>query len=267
VNLLRWDRRRGLVRRLFGGEFNEVAIVFDVIGNQRGTMIDVGAHWGGCLAPFLARGWSVYAIEPDPSNRAKLVANFPRAIIDSRAVSESDGETVTLFTSDISTGISTLSPFHSTHMPSTEVRTVRLDTFIETDHRIRGVDFLKTDVEGYDLLALRTFPWATHHPKAIVCEFEDNKTKRLGYDSNDMARFLEQRGYAVVVSEWYPIVQYGGQHTWRRFAHYPTDIPTNSWGNLIAIDPRLLKQLNRACDVAIRRDRCRRRAERLLRLA
>lgn len=264
-SLLRWDRRRGLVYRLFGREINEVSIVSDVIGAELGTMIDVGAHWGGCLAQFLERGWTVYAIEPDTDNRAKLAVNFPKATIDSRAVSERDGETVRLFTSDISAGISTLSPFHPTHEPTSEVRTVRLDTFIN-EYGIQRVDFLKTDVEGYDLLALRTFPWDKLRPKAVVCEFEDNKTNRLGYASHDMAKFLQDRGYAVVVSEWYPIVQYGTEHRWRRFAHYPTDIPSDSWGNLIAVEPRLLDQVDRSCEVAIHRDRARRKAEQLLRL-
>lgn len=265
TDLLRWDRRRGFVYRLFGREINEVAIVFDVIGAELGTMIDVGAHWGGCLAKFLERGWNVYAIEPDSANRAKLVANFPKAIVDARAVSEMDGDIVSLFTSDISAGISTLSPFHPTHEPTSEVRTVRLDTFIGV-YGIREVDFVKTDVEGYDLLALRTFPWDKFHPKAVVCEFEDNKTNRLGYTVNDMAKFLQEKGYVVVVSEWYPIIQYGTEHRWRRFAHYPTEIPSDSWGNLIAVEPRLLEQLDRACKVAVRKDRARLKAERLLHL-
>jgi len=113
---VRWDRRRGLVNRVFGASSGdlEVGIVSSVLGGEPGTMFDVGAHWGLCLAPFVERGWTVYAFEPDPSNSAKLESNYPKAIVDSRAVSDSDGETVTLFTSDVSTGISTLSPFHAT---------------------------------------------------------------------------------------------------------------------------------------------------------
>ena len=74
-------------------------------------------------------------------------------------------------------------------------------------------------------------------------------------------RFLEQKGYSVMVSEWYPVVEYGGNHKWRRFTHYPTDdIPSNSCGNLIAIEPRLLNQLVRECDSAGRKYRLRGRA-------
>lgn len=263
---LRLDRRRGLVYRIFGsGVLNEVDIVYDVIGRQPGTMLDVGACHGLALAPFLKHGWTTYAFEPDPSNRAQLVANYPNAIVETRAVTETDGETLAFYKSDVSAGISTLSPFHSSHKQATEVETVRLDTFIN-EKGIRSVDFLKTDVEGFDLFALRTFPWETHRPKAVVCEFEDNKTDLLGYSANDTAEFLHGKGYSVIVSEWYPIVRYGGPHTWRQFKHYPTGIPKEAAGNFIAVEPELLAQLERACDKAVRKCRAKAKADRILRL-
>lgn len=245
--VLRW-----LARHVFPPwDIDEVRLVFRVIGGTPGTMLDVGAHQGYSVIPFLRRGWTVHAFEPDPSNRAILSSRCPRAIIDPRAVSERDGEEVALFTSEVSTGISTLSPFHTTHTQTTTVRTVRLDTYIR-EQNIKHVDFLKVDIEGFDLFALRTFPWDALHPKAVVCEFEDKKTTRLGHDVHDIARFLEKRGYAVVVSEWEPIVEYGIRHTWRRFARYPTDIPTDSWGNLVAVEPAVLEPLEQAGRSAVR---------------
>ena len=260
------DKRRSIIYRLFGaGNLDEVAIAYSVIGDQPGTMLDVGAQFGTSLAPFLEHGWTVYAFEPDPSNRAKLTSNYPKALVDPRAVSEIDGETLPFFTSDVSTGISTLSPFHSSHKPTAEVKTVRLDTFIR-DRGIEKVDFLKTDVEGFDLFALRTFPWETHRPRAVVCEFEDNKTRLLGYSSAELAEFLQEKGYAIIVSEWFPVIRYGGNHTWKQFKHYPTDIPGDSNGNFIAVEPRLLPQFDRACETVGRNYRGKRKAERLLRL-
>ncbi|WP_198166612.1 FkbM family methyltransferase [Mycobacterium sherrisii] len=219
-------------------------------------MLDVGAHQGYSAAPFVVRKWSVYAFEPDPANRAILASRFPGITIDPRAVAEKDDDEVSLFTSDVSSGISTLSPFHATHEPTTRVRTVRLDTYIR-DRAIGQVDFLKIDTEGYDLFALRTFPWDTLHPKVVVCEFEDNKTTRLGHDVHDIARFIQQRGYAILVSEWEPITEYGVKHTWRRFARYPTELGADSWGNLIAVDPSLLEAVERAGSSAVRRMRIR----------
>ena len=249
----------------WGDDIEEVSIVFDAFGAQPGTMLDVGAHWGYSLAPFLASGWTVYAFEPDPSNREVLLSQFPGAIVDPRAVSEEDGETVTLFKSEVSTGISTLSPFHPSHRAGPTVRTVRLDTYMH-DKGIEHVDFVKTDVEGLDLFALRTFPWENCHPKAVVCEFEDNKTKRLGYTARDLAEFLMEKGYAVVVSEWEPVVQYGTRQSWRKFTRYPSEIPTEIYGNLIAVEPALLSELEWACDAAAKRMRMRKRLARILRV-
>ncbi len=252
---------KALARRVLPPwDLDEVGIVFHAIGGTPGTMLDVGAHQGYSAAPFLVRKWTVHAFEPDPKNRAILTSRFPNITIDPRAVSENDGDEVSLFTSDVSSGISTLSPFHTTHEPTATVRTVRLDTYIR-EQGIKQVDFLKIDTEGYDLFALRTFPWDTLHPKAVVCEFEDNKTTRLGHDVHEIARFIEQQGYSIVVSEWEPITQYGVRHTWRRFARYPTELDADSWGNLIAVEPSLLESIDRAGRSAVKRMRLRQWAE------
>jgi len=238
-------RLKKLAGKILGPpDLDEVLMVCSVIGDVPGTMIDVGAHQGYSLEPFLERGWTVYAFEPDPANRIILSTRFPNLAIDSRAISETDGDEVSLFTSDISTGISTLSPFHPTHEPTTTVQTIRLDTFLR-ERNIGRVDFLKTDIEGFDLCALRTFPWESHHPKAVICEFEDNKTTRLGHTVKDTAEFLRGHGYEVMVSEWEPIVEYGLRHTWRRFVRYPVDLTSDSWGNLIAVDPHMIGALER----------------------
>jgi len=245
------SKLRNIARRVLGN-FDEVTVVYRVIGQTPGTMLDVGAHNGSSLMPFLEAGWTVHAFEPDPSNREILASRCPGARIDPRAVSEVDGDEVPLFASDVSTGISTLSPFHSTHAPKTTVRTVRLDTYID-ELGIDRVDFLKTDIEGFDFFALRSFPWGKLHPRAVVCEFEDKKTKRLGHDMHDVAKFLQHQGYSVLVSEWEPIVEYGRHHQWCRLVRYPVDVADDSWGNLIAVDSALLDQIERAGNSAARR--------------
>ena len=49
----------------------------------------------------------------------------------------------------------------------------------------------------------------------------DSKTVPLGYKFDDLARFLADKGYAVFVSEWHPIVRYGIRHDWNRLTRYP----------------------------------------------
>lgn len=254
--------RQQVGRTLGPANLEEVEMISHVIASEPGTMIDVGAHHGSSMDPFLKRGWKVYGFEPDPTNREILRSRHPDVPIDPRAVSETDGDTVSLFTSDVSSGISTLSPFHGTHVPTTTVQTVRLDTFLR-EKRVKNVDFLKIDVEGFDLFVLRSFPWQDYHPRAVICEFEDHKTVRLGHDVHDIAKFLEQQGYSVIISEWEPIVEYGGKHKWKRLVRYPSAPSADSWGNLIAVEPRLVEPIERAGRRAVRRLRVRQWVDRL----
>jgi FkbM family methyltransferase len=222
-------------------EFDEMAMVHDVLRERgRGVLVDVGAHFGGSLSRFADDGWRVFAFEPDSRNRAILVDRIrgnENVTVDGRAVGERDGEIRSLYTSRVSTGISALEPFHPSHRPTHQVETVRLDTFLEG---VDAVTVLKTDTEGYDLPVLRTFPWHRLHPRAVVCEFEDRKTVPLGYTYHDLASYLLNRGYAVFVSEWRPVVEYGRRHRWRALRRYPSELDDkDSWGNIIAVEMHL----------------------------
>lgn len=198
-------------------------------------MVDVGAFTGSSLGRFAETGWRVIAVEPDPANRAVLTERFgdrPNVRIDPRAIGERDGEQLSFYTSEVSAGISTLAPFHPSHEATTEVETVTLATLLAD---VDDVTLLKTDTEGWDLPVLRTFPWERLHPIAVVCEFEDRKTVPLGYTFHDLARFLTERDYTVLVSEWYPVVEYGRRHEWRSLRPYPAELADpRGWGNLIA---------------------------------
>jgi FkbM family methyltransferase len=206
---------------------------------RNGVMVDIGAHWGNSLRPYALRGWQVYALEPDPNNRKRLRETWgtrPNVVIDERAVTERDGEKVALFTSAVSTGISGLTAFHSSHLHTSTVNTVRLATLCaELD--IKRIDLLKVDVEGFDLSVLRSHEWNRVRPAVVMCEYEDRKTIPLGHTSSAVVSFLTNLGYRVLVSEWHPIVEYGGDHQWRRvYRAGEHEIPSSSWGNLIAID-------------------------------
>jgi FkbM family methyltransferase len=218
---------------------SEASVVATLLNDwpRDSIMIDVGAHHGSELKPFVERGWRAYAFEPDPVNRADLERRFgqhPRVVIDPRAVSEVDRIDVPFFRSEQSTGISTLAPFHATHYESDRVSTVRLDRFCK-ERRIDRIDYLKVDTEGHDLFVLRSLDWEKLSPAAIQVEFEDAKTVPLGYDFHALAEYLVARGFDVWVSEWHPVVAYGRRHDWARLAHYPTELSNkNAWGNLLA---------------------------------
>jgi FkbM family methyltransferase len=252
-----FDLVRPIARRFRHPGFDEIGLIHATLRPYRpGVMVDVGAHHGGSLMPFAGDSWRVYAIEPDPRNRAVLRRRFgrkPNVLVDDRAISERDGERVPLFTSPVSSGISALAPFHPTHQATDSVETIRLDTLLAD---VDQVTFLKTDTEGWDLPVLRTFPWDRLHPLAVMCEFEDRKTIPLGYNYHDLAALLSGLGYAVFVSEWYPVVEYGKRHQWRQIQRYPVSLnDARGWGNLVAVDPSLAETIERAIMDSPRRPR------------
>ena len=218
---------------------NESDLIAQLIESDKnwGIMVDVGAHVGSALPPFLEKGWKIFAFEPDEKNREileKRYGNQPNVIIDKRAVSDRPAEKVPFYTSKESTGISSLAFFHGTHEKAGDVSVTTLGKFCE-EHKIGHIDFLLVDAEGYDLFVLKGLDWSKIKPDIVVCEFEDRKTNTLGYNFHDMATFLQDRGYEVLVSEWHPILRYGIAHDWRRLAKYPCVLDSpNAWGNLIA---------------------------------
>jgi Methyltransferase FkbM domain len=143
-----------------------------------------------------------------------------------------------LYTSAVSSAISGLLDSTASHVLSEFVPTVALAAYLEAQQLDR-VGLLKVDTEGYDLPVLRGCDWHRAAPEVVICEFEDRKTARLGYGVADLAEFLIARDYRVLLSEWYPIERYGGNHRWRRLTPYPSRLGSaDAWGNLIAIrDP------------------------------
>lgn len=234
--------------RSIHANFDETDVIGDLflsLGKRDGGfMIDVGAHFGTSLAPFLDHGWTICAFEPDEKNRVKLLDRIAKhknkhlISIDNRCVSNMAQRSVSFFTSEQSTGISGLSAFHETHQESQKVDITTLTEFFQ-DKPMPAVDFLKIDTEGHDLFVLQGFPWERGTPAVIECEFEDTKTVPLGYTFHDLARFLVGKGYTVYVSEWHPIIRYGIRHDWRQLMRYPCELADpKGWGNLLAFrDP------------------------------
>lgn len=236
---------------------DEVEIAYDVLNGkteQGKVMVDVGAHHGESFARFARSGWQVYAFEPDSENREVLLqeacVGLPNVRIDPRGLADYPAPHVPWYRSAESSGISGLLAFHPTHVRCESVEITTLKEFAQ-EAGLRAIDFLKIDTEGFDLLVLRGVPWERLRPKLVLCEFEDRKTVRMGYGFHDLARFLSERGYLLIVSEWFPIRRYGIRHDWRRFATYPCDLEdANGWGNILATnDESVYRRLLSTCGI------------------
>jgi len=246
--VLRYYGPKMFIRRAYASLVNlvtpaqpeEYHIIFKamVSAYNGGVMIDVGAGLGSALEPFAKQGWHCYAFEPNPTNRIFLTSfarRYPNVKIDNRAVSSESQQNVIFYTSVDSYGAGSLIPFLKSHKFAAKVNTVSLKDYF-AEQGISRVNFLKIDTEGFDFPVLQGFPWETCLPDVIQCEFDDNKSGILNYSWRDIVRFLDERKYKILISEWKPIRRYGGIHKWRALHEYPIlTIDKHGWGNIIAV--------------------------------
>lgn len=234
----------------------EINLVFQLLKRLKvaRVMIDVGAHLGMSLWRFASTDYQVYAFEPNPEIKAGLINNCqhrPNVHIDGRAITEVSGEERDLYTG-AGEGTSTLSPFYDVHVPTARVQTVTLADYCE-EQSITEVGFLKVDAEGFDLAALKSHPWDRIQPFAVSAEFQNLVSVRLGYTFDDLCTYMTDRGYHVLVSEWYSFGEEGLKvPTWHRFDRYPCELAdTWSWGNIICVrDPDEFERLFYAAKTA-----------------
>ena len=223
------------IREKFRSNFDEIPIIYEFLDFKKGTMFDVGSLDGSSFMPFLLKEWDIFAFEPDKNNFKNISGylnkwNLKVNLIE-RAVSDVE-ETKTFYTSTSSSGIPSLLKFNKNQVESHELKTIMLKHFVKSNN-IEKIDFLKIDIEGYDLMALKGFDFSNFKPRVIMCEFEDKKTELLGYKTKDMAQFLINQQYFLVYSIWHPIKEYGAQHDWKKMSTDINEIGTDDWGNII----------------------------------
>ncbi len=232
---------RGLLNALRRGRENETDLLVALAAKlPPGCMVDVGARFGTSSEPFLRRGWSSLAFEPDGFNRAALRwvrRRFRRLTVDPRGVSDHAASSVPFYRSPGRSAISSLYGFDESH----SVRgTIELVTLAEacSEHNVSSVELLKVDAEGHDLAVLRGFPWSRLRPRLVMCEFDEAKREAGGHSYRSLCDFILALNYRILVSEWYPVLRYSGRHRWRRIVQSSAPLAADrAHGNLIGIDP------------------------------
>jgi FkbM family methyltransferase len=229
-------------------KFDEVTLVLNYIHKTKsaGTMFDVGAQYGESFAPFAYLGWNIFAFEPDNNpqkqNALSKYKSNPKVKISSEAVSDSEKQDVPFFASNESTGISSLAAFTNGHKEIARTNVTTLSRFVDKNS-VHRIDFLKIDIEGYDFMAIKGFPWGIITPDFIICEFDDNKTVKLGHSYRDIGHFLLSKGYSVFLSEYFPLERYGKSSKWRGIYKFPCDLTDQKgWGNFICLSRNINQQ-------------------------
>ena len=250
--------RRSISRVLDRRVPDENSVILDILAPRSnpdscGWVVDIGAHVGSTCVPWGEKGFRCLAFEPNKAVRDQLETRSRGLpiIVDARAVGSGLEASVEFFTSAVSTGISSLVPFHESHTAESLVNPVNAQAALE-GHGVDEILYLKIDVEGYDHIVLTNIDFTVYSPICVMVEFEWSKTEQLGISPNEQATYLSNLGYHVAVSEWFPVVQYGQRHRFKRAAPFTGgEISDASWGNLLGF--RYMKDCNRFVDLMNRR--------------
>jgi len=163
--------------------------------------LDIGANLGW-YSLLLARRWPrarIHAFEPEPRNLALLRGNLQRngitnVTVHGAAVAERDGAMQFFPYAEKNMGRHSLVP-QAGCAPIT-VPVVTLDGFLQ-QQRLDPADvqFVKIDVEGYELPALQGARSLLAAKPRILAEFAPKYVRRAGQDPAELLRYLQAAGF------------------------------------------------------------------------
>lgn len=164
------------------------AIVFDVGAN-------VGTH--ALLAAKLAPAGQVYAFEPGAKAHEALCRNIVLNNV----------ENLTTYNAAVSTGETAWelkqpgrSDEQSFLVPASDAEStlniIRLEDVL-TENAIQQIDFLKIDVEGAELLVLKSLGERLTDVRKIFFENIPSMMERFGYTHTELYEFLTQQEFAI----------------------------------------------------------------------
>jgi FkbM family methyltransferase len=169
-------------------------IVFDI-----GTNMGFYTLW---MSRFIDKYGEIHCFEPDKQNYSRLQTNISLNQIESIiktnrcAVSDSDGLVKFTEGRDGENHISNIALDSAV-----EVQSITLDTYFEF-HGIQHIAYMKIDVEGFELQALKGAKKLLKNKKVDIIQLEINQQlNNAGTKVNDLLFFLENYGYNLYCYE------------------------------------------------------------------
>jgi len=197
------------IQQLQSLELQLFELFASAIDNHR--MIDVGAHQGDTLEPFVSAGWTVDAFEPIEANRNRMKERFASCetlMIHPEAVSNSsgykdfhlalkkDGELHEYYHSLERIG---LDSYHRKG-GSIKIQTIALDDLIRAERLASNVGFLKVDAEGHDLAVLEGASLLVADVIGVEFWGDQHILGKSPSPLAEMSRLLDARGYRTLIA-------------------------------------------------------------------
>lgn len=175
------------------------------------VILDVGAHFGYFSKEFSRlhqSSCSVFAFEPMSYNADILeivTAKLPNVEIIKKAASDTNGvldlNIPVKKQGKIGPGLAHFGTETDRDFIVQSVETIRLDDFVK-DRALTRVDFIKIDIEGAELPALKGATNTIKRYKPVIfAEILDAFTQRMGYHPDELIGFLRNFGYTAHLVE------------------------------------------------------------------
>jgi len=184
------------------------------------TVFDVGANvgvYGMFMSRRVAPGGTCYAFEPNPVLRPYLEANKrdnSLQNLDLNFVGTGEQESEMCFVRNrFNLGQSHVAPGSNGRPQSVHVPIVRLDDFVAS-RGIERIDFVKIDVEGFELQTVRGFESSLRRFSGVVVltEVEPRHMKRYGYTRDALFAFMSGLGFDAYALDGSRFVPFDDAH-------------------------------------------------------
>lgn len=201
----------------FVGEFERVLTQIAVTLIAKGDVcVDAGANFGwytSLMALHSGNDGAVHAFEPTPQSFSELQRNAEfmgpaiNVVLNNHALGDAPGSVQIHVFEGMGSGHASLAAKDGVDSTAFECKMITLDNYI-IENGIRGVDFVKVDIEGAELMFLKGAErlFAATTPPIFLMEMATGQTQNFGYHPNELIEFIGSRGDY----EFFAVDEYAG---------------------------------------------------------
>ena len=187
------------------GEFETKIVKNEIKPND--VVIDIGAHIGYftlLFAKLVGPEGKVFSFEPEPKNFELLtknieINNYENVITESKIVSDKN-KTCTLYTFETSSGANRIyKPNENINVKPIEVDSISLDEYFKNSEFLKRIKFVKIDVEGAELLVLKSMKsiFQNNNNIKLLLEFNPKFLLEIGSKSSDFFNLLHSESFSI----------------------------------------------------------------------
>ena len=202
--------------------------------NTSGTYIDIGSYHpvhDSVTKIFYDAGWTGINIEANPTLIDEFVTQRPRDINLNLMVGQNSTGFGSLVVPLQNKGLGkAINTTQNTNNPINQIRTYKVPnrtlTDIIVDFNFEKVDFLKIDIEGEELSAIKGLDFNLCSPKIVIIEIFDGKYDAVNINAinDEMASHNYSLVYCDGINNFY---LFNEQLSWAKFFKYPINVLDN----------------------------------------